>query len=74
MPTRADMAAAIPYCPRTGTVREGRMMPNERCCEPLHRTVQTDGVGRQVFTSWRCSRHGVVQGSELVSVVARVAA
>lgn len=67
MPTRADMEAAVPRCPRHGVLREGRQYPNERCLQPLRRDVAKDTVGRPVFTDWRCSWHGRISGSEVAS-------
>ena len=74
MPTLADIQAATPRCPRTGVKRDNRVYPNERCHITLRRTVQSDEVGRPLFTAWRCPRHGVVYGSELVPAYLRMAA
>ncbi len=65
MPTRADMEAAVPRCPRMGVTRDRRLHLEERCCLPLARTAGKDTIGREVFTDWRCSRHGRVHGAEL---------
>lgn len=65
MPTRADMEAAVPRCPRHGVARNGQLHPSERCLLPLRREAAKDDVGRAVFTDWRCSRHGRVHGAEL---------
>jgi len=61
------MEAAVPRCPRYGVTRDNRLH-EERCCWPLVRAKAKDDVGRQVFTDWRCARHGRVRGSELQPV------
>lgn len=71
MPTRADIEAATPRCPRHGVARvsqlhpSSRLQPNERCFAVLTPARQADAVGRPVHTDWWCSRHGVIHGAEL---------
>jgi hypothetical protein len=57
MPTRADIEAATPKCPRVVVGRRGAQL-SERCA------LKLTPLGRS--GAWSCAEHGVIEAIEIV--------